>query len=520
MPFGKHQDGDFKYIHAGSIKYTTHLRPINASSKPAASASSSSSRLSAPPRHGAEGKHGWKCEICNLFFTSSQALGGHKATSQEHRERMTRQEIQGVRSQHTHSQHTSSQDRDTFEIQSELDCLRKIELDMNQDLDLQRHSQDSDRDVKDKKKKKGADGKGARAGTSTPPSCSWLPQQQQQRQPLPPAYPPQQQQEQQAQVVQGVGFSQASSLLFSAQLLSKMGVDCGGGMGRGGGVGGVGQEVTTGMHLPPPAWPAHYLTNSDFLPNLHLPTAVSKDVVLDVVLGAGAATTAVSTTTAPTMWRSRAARSLELKESLSSDALPIATTCTIQGTNASNPMSWPPLPIANGLSTPGAGGSAGAVAECAGASASTSQMPMAASHAAPRHIVGGLMSPTFAMPINPLGGMNAAHTLFTKRLGSALGVSVEQGGGAVVVGAAGADSSFASTAVAAGVPNAHETVGNGAKVLGGAHTVPTAAISSFNTSNTTKSRKRAREPKQEKDAARDGDKSVTKSKHVDSASKR
>ena len=96
-PFGKHQQGEFKYTHAGSISYTTHSDDVKKKSAAPRAAPfsktcgspSSVSRLRAPPGHGAE-KDAHKCEICNLYFTSAQALGGHRATSQEHHDHLAR----------------------------------------------------------------------------------------------------------------------------------------------------------------------------------------------------------------------------------------------------------------------------------------------------------------------------------------------------------------------------------------------------------------------------------------------
>ena len=45
--------------------------------------------ISAPPGHGA-GKDAHKCEACSLYFTSAQALDGHRATSREHQDNLAR----------------------------------------------------------------------------------------------------------------------------------------------------------------------------------------------------------------------------------------------------------------------------------------------------------------------------------------------------------------------------------------------------------------------------------------------
>ena len=105
IPFANYQPPGNLYIHAGSIHYTTHVddarkRSVSVPAAKTSGTPTSASRLRAPPRHGAEEKHAWKCEICNLFFTSSQALGGHRSTSQEHRESLASLESKDTEHKH------------------------------------------------------------------------------------------------------------------------------------------------------------------------------------------------------------------------------------------------------------------------------------------------------------------------------------------------------------------------------------------------------------------------------------
>ena len=105
IPFANYQPPGNLYIHAGSIHYTTHVddarkRSVSVPAAKTSGTPTSASRLRAPPRHGAEEKHAWKCEICNLIFTSSQALGGHRSTSQEHRESLASLESKDTEHKH------------------------------------------------------------------------------------------------------------------------------------------------------------------------------------------------------------------------------------------------------------------------------------------------------------------------------------------------------------------------------------------------------------------------------------
>ena len=95
VPFGRHQEDDFKYTHAGSVSYTTHFPQFRGSSSvPPRGANTAKTRgrprLSSLPRDGARGK--LKCQLCDLIFTSARALESHKSASAEHQENRARME--------------------------------------------------------------------------------------------------------------------------------------------------------------------------------------------------------------------------------------------------------------------------------------------------------------------------------------------------------------------------------------------------------------------------------------------